>query len=99
MFINLVPLQQFSKEAGIERIIYNDILEDGTVNFRALKNVAEKSEIKIMVEGELNGYQDLNKLFEFEKYGVDSVIINRALYYNKFPCQHLWRIVEAELNL
>ena len=87
------------KEAGIERIIYNDILEDGTVNFRALKNVAEKSEIKIMVEGELNGYQDLNKLFEFEKYGVDSVIINRALYYYKFPCQHLWRIVEAELNL
>lgn len=87
------------KEAGIERIIYSDILEDGRINFRALENLAKKAKIKITVEGELNGYPDLKKLLEFEKYGVDSVIINKALYHNKFPCQHLWRMSEAELNL
>ncbi|MFN3135139.1 MAG: HisA/HisF-related TIM barrel protein [Candidatus Kryptonium sp.] len=97
--VNALEIVQKVKEVGIERIIYNDTLEDGSVNFKALENIVGKAEIKITVEGELNGYQDLKKLFEFERYGVDSVIINKALYHNKFPCQHLWRIVEAELNL
>jgi phosphoribosylformimino-5-aminoimidazole carboxamide ribotide isomerase len=26
--------------------------------------------------------------------GIDSVIIGRALYENRFPCQELWRIAE-----
>lgn len=97
--ITAFEIVQRVKEVGIERIIYNDTLEDGRVNFRALKNLAERVKIKITVEGELNGYPDLKKLSEFEKCGVDSVIINKALYHNKFPCQHLWRIAEKELNL
>jgi phosphoribosylformimino-5-aminoimidazole carboxamide ribotide isomerase len=27
--------------------------------------------------------------------GVDSVIIGRALYENRFPCQKLWRVAES----
>jgi phosphoribosylformimino-5-aminoimidazole carboxamide ribotide isomerase len=26
---------------------------------------------------------------------VDSVIIGRALYENKFPCQKIWRVAES----
>ncbi|MEX0599005.1 MAG: 1-(5-phosphoribosyl)-5-((5-phosphoribosylamino)methylideneamino)imidazole-4-carboxamide isomerase, partial [Rhodothermales bacterium] len=35
-------------------------------------------------------YEDLIRLKEIESYGVDSVIIGRALYENKFPCQQFW---------
>jgi phosphoribosylformimino-5-aminoimidazole carboxamide ribotide isomerase len=27
--------------------------------------------------------------------GVDSAIVGRALYENKFPCQRLWRVAES----
>jgi phosphoribosylformimino-5-aminoimidazole carboxamide ribotide isomerase len=27
--------------------------------------------------------------------GIDSVIIGRALYENRFPCQKLWRLAES----
>jgi len=27
--------------------------------------------------------------------GVDSVIVGRALYENRFPCQKLWRVAES----
>jgi len=37
-------------------------------------------------------FQKLQK--EGEGY-VDSVIIGRALYENKFPCQKIWRVAEA----
>jgi phosphoribosylformimino-5-aminoimidazole carboxamide ribotide isomerase len=26
------------------------------------------------------------------KYGVDSVVIGRAIFENKFPCQKIWRL-------
>jgi hypothetical protein len=29
---------------------------------------------------------------------VDSVVIGRAMYENRFPCQNIWRIAEAELE-
>jgi len=32
---------------------------------------------------------------ELEPYGIDSVVIGRALYQNKFACQGLWRRCEA----
>jgi phosphoribosylformimino-5-aminoimidazole carboxamide ribotide isomerase len=35
---------------------------------------------------------------ELEKCGVDSVIVGKALYENKFPCQALWRLNEKVLD-
>jgi phosphoribosylformimino-5-aminoimidazole carboxamide ribotide isomerase len=35
------------------------------------------------------------KIQALEPYGVDSVVIGRALYQNKFSCQALWRMCEA----
>jgi phosphoribosylformimino-5-aminoimidazole carboxamide ribonucleotide (ProFAR) isomerase len=35
------------------------------------------------------------KLQDLESLGVDSVVIGRALYANKFSCQGLWRLCEA----
>lgn len=29
---------------------------------------------------------------------VDSVVIGRALYENRFPCQGIWREIEAKLE-
>jgi phosphoribosylformimino-5-aminoimidazole carboxamide ribotide isomerase len=85
------------KEIGFERVVYKDVFDDETINYDALKEFSMKSDLKITAFGELNGYPDLNRLIELEKFGLDSVILNRTLYQNRFPCQHLWRIVEAEI--
>ena len=85
------------KDVGIERIVYRDVLENEIVNFASLENFAKSAGLKITVSGELNGYPDLVKISELEKYGVDSVILSKSLYQNRFPCQYLWRIVEAEI--
>lgn len=86
------------KESGIERIVYKNVFEDENVNFIGLKNFVLKINLKITVEGELNSYYELKKLSDFEKWGVDSIIMGKSLYYNKFPCQRLWRIVENEID-
>jgi hypothetical protein len=35
-------------------------------------------------------------LDELKDYGVDSVMVSKALYENKFPCQNIWRDLERQ---
>lgn len=92
--------QQMSK-LGVARIVYSDIADDGKtkrLNFDALKELATQAHIRVTAQGGVNGYKDLIRLQELEKFGVDSVIVGRALYENSFPCQRLWRLNEKELT-
>ena len=87
-----------AKQLGFKRVIYTDVLLHETMrgpNFNAIKMLAEKTGMKVTASGGISGLDDLLKLQEFELSGVDSVIIGRALYENKFSCQGIWRFCEA----
>ncbi len=87
-----------AKQLGFKRIVYTDILVDGTltgVNFSALRSFAQATGLRITASGGLSGLDDLLRLQELERFGVDSVVVGRALYANKFACQGLWRLCEA----
>jgi phosphoribosylformimino-5-aminoimidazole carboxamide ribotide isomerase len=99
--ISAVELALEMKKLGVERIVYTDILRDGTMrgpNLEAIKELAIKTGLKITASGGISGYEDLKRLNELEKFGVDSVIIGKALYENRFPCQKIWRIIEAKMG-
>ncbi len=38
----------------------------------------------------MGDYRDLIALAALKPVGVDSVIVGRALYENRFPCQAVW---------
>ena len=87
-----------AKAMGFSRLHYTDIRVDGTlrgVNLNVLRELAEKSKLRITASGGIGGLEDLLKAQELEKLGVDSVVIGRALYENKFSCQQIWRMCEA----
>jgi phosphoribosylformimino-5-aminoimidazole carboxamide ribotide isomerase len=89
------------KRLGVSRIVYSEIAPDGkskVSNPASLKDLAVRSGVRITAQGGISGYQDLIRLQEVEKFGVDSVIVGKALYDNKFPCQQLWRLNEKELT-
>ena len=89
------------KKLGVSRIVYSEIGPDGTTKISnpvSLKELATRSGVRITAQGGINGYQDLIRLQEVEKFGVDSVIVGKALYENKFPCQQIWRLNEKELT-
>ena len=87
-----------AKALGFRRIVYTDIRRDGTlrgVNLNFLRELAEKTGMRVTAAGGISGLEDLLKVQELEKVGVDSVVIGRALYQNKFSCQGIWRLCEA----
>jgi phosphoribosylformimino-5-aminoimidazole carboxamide ribotide isomerase len=60
-----------------------------------MKQLAEATHLRITVSGGISGLQDLLKLQEMESLGLDSAIVGRALYENRFSCQGIWRLCEA----
>ena len=86
------------KGLGFRRLVYADIGEDGSpalVNLDVLRDLGEKTGMRITAAGGIGGLDDLLKVQELEPIGVDSVVIGRALYENRFACQALWRKCEA----
>lgn len=87
-----------AKALGFTRMVYTDIRLDGTmrgVNLPIMRELAEKTGLRITASGGVGGLEDLLRIQELEQYGVDSVVIGRALYQNRFACQALWRMCEA----
>ncbi len=99
--VDAISLALKMKELGVCRIVYTDILRDGMMtgpNFDAIREMADKTGIRVTASGGISGFHDLVKLQELERFGVDSVIVGKALYENRFPCQLLWRLNEQDLQ-
>ena len=80
------------KELGVVRYIVTDVTTNGMLtgpNVELSKRIAEVTGGKITHSGGIGGFRDLMP------FGIDSVIIGRALYENKFPCQKIWRVAES----
>jgi phosphoribosylformimino-5-aminoimidazole carboxamide ribotide isomerase len=94
-----VDLALIMKSIGACRIIYQDVSRVGALSgpdIAGLKEVAVKTGLRITAAGGIGGYQDLKKVQDLESYGVDSVMMSRALYENRFPCQLIWREFEKK---
>lgn len=89
------------KKLGVTRILFSVIGPDGAkkvLDTEAIKELAMGTGLRITVQGGIRDFQDLLKLQELEKLGVDSAVIGKPLYENQFPCQRLWRLNERDLK-
>ena len=79
---------------GCGRIAVTDMDRAGSrdgVNVPLLRSIAERlTSTKITAAGGIAGYPDLVELMALRPLGVDSALIERALYENAFPCQQFW---------
>jgi phosphoribosylformimino-5-aminoimidazole carboxamide ribotide isomerase len=100
-YANITPLD-FAKQMeslGVSRIIYQDVTRVGNLsgpNVERLIEISEDTNLKITAAGGICDFKDLKKIRDLNIKNVDSVLISRALYENKFPCQILWRDLERE---
>jgi phosphoribosylformimino-5-aminoimidazole carboxamide ribotide isomerase len=79
---------------GVRRIVYSDIAREGALtgpNIPAYRALGERlRRCRLTASGGVAGYRDLLRLQELANVGLDSVIVGRALYENRFPCQRFW---------
>jgi phosphoribosylformimino-5-aminoimidazole carboxamide ribotide isomerase len=96
--LQAVQYAKFLKSCGAKRIIVTDVSTNGMLsgpNIELSIAIAQAAETKVTHSGGIGGFEDLIKLQLEASSFVDSVIIGRALYENKFPCQKIWRVAES----
>jgi phosphoribosylformimino-5-aminoimidazole carboxamide ribotide isomerase len=96
-----INFRTFSKEmveVGVNRFIVCDITRNGTQlgpNIQLSKEIAELTGAKVTHAGGIRNKDELMDIQNLITVGVDSAIVGRALYENRFPCQKLWRVAES----
>ncbi len=96
-----VALALAAKELGIRRVVYSDVGWEGTYkgpDFELIESFARSVQMSITIAGGIDSPEELWRCNTLRSCGVDSVIVGRAMVENRFPCQHIWRIVEATLQ-
>ncbi len=96
-----INYKEFAKkmaEMGVERFIVTDVLRNGILggpNLLYSKEVAEITNAKVTLSGGIRNKDELMDVQNLLFNNIDSVIVGRALYENRFPCQKLWRVAES----
>ena len=92
--IGAVDLAVDMEARGVRRFVYTDISRDGTLegpNIDAYREMGTAlTKAHVTASGGVGEYRDLLALQSLEVVRVDSVIVGRALYENRFPCQQFW---------
>jgi phosphoribosylformimino-5-aminoimidazole carboxamide ribotide isomerase len=81
--LDAVDLARRVEADGASRIVYTDIARDGTregLNIEETRRVAQAVKIPVIASGGVGTLDDIRRLKEIERDGVEGVIVGRALY-------------------
>lgn len=96
--INYLKFANEISKIGVERFIVTDVSRNGLLkgpNLQYSINVAKSSNCRVTHSGGIRNKDELMDLQHLIAEGIDSVIVGRAFYENRFPCQKLWRVAES----
>jgi phosphoribosylformimino-5-aminoimidazole carboxamide ribotide isomerase len=85
------------KKMGVEEIIHTDIKKDGMMqgaNIPALKEIAERSKLKVIASGGVSTLSDIEQLKALEGKGIYGAIIGKALYNDSIKIEDALMIAE-----
>lgn len=100
---NNIGLDDFikrSEDAGGRRLLLREESWQPPLepDIEYLRSLTDRTKLRISVFEGADTPEKLWKMQTLVRYGVDSVVIGRALYENSFPCQKVWRLIEAQLE-
>ena len=81
--IEVVELAKMFEDAGVCSIIYTDIDRDGTgqgINIVSTISLAQSVSIPVIASGGAHSLDDIRNVKDAEQYGVEGVIVGKALY-------------------
>lgn len=84
--------------AGCARFVVTDVSKDGTLsgpNIDLLRDVAAATDAPVVASGGISSLEDVLAVAQYAEEGIDSVIIGKALYENRFTLTEALAAVAA----
>ena len=88
--IEAADLARFVVGCGVQRIIYTDISRDGMLtgpNVEQTVSVARAANVRVTASGGVSSLDDIRRLRDAGEPLLDSVIVGKALYEQKFKLE------------
>jgi len=85
--VDALELASRVKGWGVPRIQYTDVMRDGTLmgpNLEGIERMARESGLKVTAAGGVSILEDLRRLRALAEFGVDEVVVGKALYEGRF---------------
>lgn len=95
--VKTLELAKKFEDCGVAAIIYTDISRDGTLtgfDYEGTKALAQNLKIPVIASGGMSCLDDVKKVAQLEEFGVNGVIIGRALYEKKILLEDLRRFLQ-----
>jgi len=83
------------KNIGFKKVIYTDVLKDGTLkgpNIKGVKNLLKETGLNVIASGGISSLSDIRRLKLLEKKGLEGVIIGKAIYEGRFTLTEALRL-------
>lgn len=97
--VGAVDLALNMKTLGVRRVIYTDISVDGMLvgpNAEAIRSLAVATGLKVIASGGISSLDDLRKVAALEPFGVDAVIVGKALYEGRVDLREAVEMLRRE---
>lgn len=96
--LDIIALAMSMKQRGVERIIYTDITRDGTLqgpNVARTGELAHLTKLRVIASGGIGSLDHIRQIRWIEPYGVEGVIVGKALYEGAFSLREALDLVRA----
>lgn len=97
--LSALEIAQKAQDMGASRVIYTDILSDGMMkgpNFATTQVIAQSLRIPVTMSGGVSSLKDIQQAKLLQPYGIDEIIVGRALYLKKFTITEAKRILDSK---
>jgi phosphoribosylformimino-5-aminoimidazole carboxamide ribotide isomerase len=94
--VEAVDLAERVKGWGVPRIQYTDVRRDGTLrgpNVAGIETIARRSGLRITAAGGISALEDLARLRPLAAFGLDEVVVGKALYEKRFTLAEARQVV------
>jgi phosphoribosylformimino-5-aminoimidazole carboxamide ribotide isomerase len=84
--LTAVELAMRMKKLGVQRVIYTDVARDGMLkgaNYRETETLCRETGIRVIASGGVSSIEDVREIWDRRAYGIEGVILGRALYDKK----------------
>lgn len=97
--LEATELARIFEDVGVSTIIYTDIDRDGTgegLNMLSTIALAQSSSIPVIASGGVGSVEDLKLVRDAARYGVEGVIVGKALYDGRVKPADALKIASGE---
>lgn len=97
--IDVIDLAKRFEDVGVSAIIYTDINRDGTgegVNIVSSISLAQNTSIPIIASGGVGSIKDLELVRDARQYGIEGVIVGKALYDGRVDPEEALAIASSQ---